>query len=71
MTEEGSSENDIKKIKLWNTGFLEGKAPKCGYNKEWIIDQERYILGLSNHYIQTIDANDIYIVQHNLNEYKK
>ena len=69
MKEEGFNDNDILKIKLWNTGYMSNKFPTC--NNEWPIPQERYILALNNHYVQSIEAGDDYIVKHNIDKHKK
>ena len=62
------NENDIKKIKLWNTGYFSNKFPIC--DEEWAISQERYVLGLCNHYIQTPDVDDILMKDNNITEHK-
>ena len=71
MKDEGLSENDIQKVKLWNTGFFDRRGsakPIC--NGEWAISQERYALGKINFYNQKPVGNDIYITQHNLEGHK-
>ena len=70
MKEQGLNQNDIYKIKLWNTGFLSNNEPKCNGN-EWVISPDRYILGLYNHYAQNKNSDDKYIIRHNINAHKK
>ena len=70
MKEEGLNDNDIKKIKLWNTGFFDDPSAKPICNGIWAISQERYVLGLINYYNQKKSGNDIYIIKHDLQGHK-
>ena len=69
MVGEGLSENDIKKIKIWNAGYFEEKFPICDGN--WKISEERFVVGWVNNYVQYPYASDIYMRDKNLLEHKR
>ena len=69
MENEGFSENDINKIKIWSTGYPNNNFPICN-DGIWKISPERWVLGLSNHHIQTPSGTDPYLKDKNLEEHK-
>ena len=68
MESENFNENDIKKIKIWSTGYLSNNFPIC--DTSWKISPERWALGLSNHYIETTGGDDPYLRDKNLLKHK-
>ena len=68
MQEAGLSDDEINKIKIWNSGYFDNIRPEC--NGEWKISKERYVLGWTNHYILTPGSDDIYMKNKNLIEHK-
>ena len=65
---EQFNDNDINKIKLWNSGYIYDRFLQC--DGEWVISENRHILSLYIQEIQKTSSNDIYIIQKNLNEHK-
>ena len=68
MLNEGFSEDDINKIKIWSTGYFSNNFPIC--SGIWKINPERWALGLSNHYIETPNADDPYMKNKDLISHK-
>ena len=68
MREEGLNDNEINKVKLWNSGFFENNFPICDGN--WAIPPERFVIGWVNNYVQRPEAYDIYMTDKNLIEHK-
>ena len=47
LIEQGLTDDDINKIKIWTEGYLE-KLPNCNSENDWAIDMRRHIVSLEN-----------------------